>query len=48
MKKLKNWDNKTWLSSKSYISQFNRFLKNRTKRVQVNMICKNLNKNIGN
>ena len=27
MKKLKNWDNKTWLSSKSYISQFNRFLK---------------------
>ncbi|MDC3127173.1 class I SAM-dependent methyltransferase [Candidatus Pelagibacter bacterium] len=26
MKKLKNWDNKTWLSSKSYISQFNRFL----------------------
>ena len=27
MKKLKNWDNKTWLSSKSYISQFNKFLK---------------------
>ena len=27
MKKLKNWDNKTWLSSKSYISQFNMFLK---------------------
>ncbi len=27
MKKLKNWDNKTWLSSKSYISQFNEFLK---------------------
>ena len=26
MKKLKNWDNKTWLSSKSYISQFNKFL----------------------
>ncbi len=26
MKKLKNWDNKTWLSSKSYISQFNSFL----------------------
>ena len=24
---LKNWDNKTWLSSKSYISQFNKFLK---------------------
>ena len=27
MKELKNWDNKTWLSSKSYISQFNKFLK---------------------
>ena len=27
MKKLKNWDNKTWLSSKSYISQFNKLLK---------------------
>ena len=27
MKKLKNWDNKTWLSSQSYISQFNKFLK---------------------
>ena len=27
MKKLKNWDNKTWLSSKSYIYQFNKFLK---------------------
>ena len=35
MKKLKNWDNKTWLSSKSYISQFNKFLKFRV----------NLNKN---
>ena len=35
MKKLKNWDNKTWLSSKSYISQFNKFLKTRI----------NLNKN---
>ena len=27
MKRLKNWDNKTWLSSKSYIFQFNKFLK---------------------
>ena len=27
MKRLKNWDNKTWLSSKLYISQFNKFLK---------------------
>ena len=27
MKKLKNWDNKTWLSSKSYISQFSTFIK---------------------
>ena len=35
MKKLKNWDNKTWLSSITYISEFNRFLKNRI----------NLNKN---
>ena len=30
MKKLKNWDSKTWLSSKSYISQFNKFLKTKT------------------
>ncbi|MDB9802621.1 class I SAM-dependent methyltransferase [Pelagibacteraceae bacterium] len=29
MKKLKNWDNKTWLSSKSYILQFNKFLKSK-------------------
>ena len=26
MKKLKNWDNQTWLSSKNYINQFNKFL----------------------
>ena len=26
MRKLKNWDSKTWLSSKNYISQFNKFL----------------------
>ena len=26
MKKLKNWDNHTWLSSKNYINQFNKFL----------------------
>ena len=38
MKKLKNWDNKTWLSSKKYISEFNKFLKNRI----------NLNKNLKN
>ena len=36
MKKLKNWDNNTWLSSITYISQFNKFLKNRI----------NLNKNL--
>jgi len=35
MKRLKNWDNKTWLSSKSYISQFHKFLKTKV----------NLNKN---
>ena len=26
MRELKNWDNKTWLSSKSYINSFNSFL----------------------
>ena len=26
MKRLRNWDNKTWLSSKKYISSFNAFL----------------------
>ncbi len=26
MKVLKNWNNKTWLSSRSYIDKFNRFL----------------------
>ena len=26
MKKLKNWDNKTWLSSKAYIGSFNSFI----------------------
>ena len=26
MKKLRNWDNKTWLSSKKYITSFNTFL----------------------
>ena len=36
MKRLKNWDNKTWLSSKSYISQFHKFLKTKV----------NLNKNL--
>lgn len=29
MKKLKNWDNKTWLSSKKYITSFNTFLKSK-------------------
>ncbi len=31
MKKLKNWDNQTWLSSKKYISHFNRFLEKKVK-----------------
>tara|TARA_B100000965_G_scaffold65611_1_gene51371 strand:+ start:465 stop:1175 length:711 start_codon:yes stop_codon:yes gene_type:complete len=31
MKKLKNWDNKTWLSSKRYILSINRFLKKNIK-----------------
>ena len=30
---LKNWDNKTWLSSKKYIHSFNTFI---TKQVQLN------------
>ena len=29
MKKLRNWDNKTWLSSKKYINAFNVFLKSK-------------------
>ena len=31
MKRLTNWDNKTWLSSKKYISAFNSFLKKKVK-----------------
>ena len=31
MKPLKNWDNKTWLSSKKYIDQFHKFLKKKVK-----------------
>ena len=31
MKPLKNWDNKTWLSSKKYIDQFHKFLKKEVK-----------------
>ena len=31
MKRLRNWDNKTWLSSKEYISAFNFFLKKKVK-----------------
>ena len=30
---LKNWDNKTWLSSKKYIHSFNTFI---TKQVKLN------------
>ena len=26
MRELKNWDNKTWLSSSAYINSFNTFL----------------------
>ena len=33
MKPLKNWDNKTWLSSKRYISQFHKFIKRKTKLI---------------
>ena len=31
MNSLKNWDNKTWLSSKKYITTFNNFLKSKVK-----------------
>ena len=31
MKRLRNWDNKTWLSSKKYINSFNSFLKSKFK-----------------
>ena len=31
MKKLNNWDNKTWLSSKKYIENFNKFLESKIK-----------------
>ena len=31
MKKLKNWDNKTWLASDKYISCFHKFLKSKIK-----------------
>ena len=31
MKKLKNWDNKTWLSSNKYILSFYKFLKTKIK-----------------
>ena len=43
MKKLKNWDNQTWLSSKSYINQFNKFL---NKRVRFNKNMKILKENL--
>ena len=31
MKPLKNWDNRKWLSSKRYISQFHKFIKRKAK-----------------
>ena len=37
MRSLKNWDNKTWLSSKSYIQLFNKFI---TKQHQLNRYSK--------
>ena len=43
MKKLRNWDNKTWLSSKKYISAFNFFLK---KKVKLNKNTKMLSMDI--
>jgi len=34
MKRLRNWDNKTWLSSKKYITSFNAFLKSKISKKQ--------------
>ena len=34
---IKNWDNKTWLSSKDYINSFNKFL---IKNIDINSKCK--------
>tara|TARA_Y100000817_G_C16836616_1_gene536032 strand:+ start:440 stop:1150 length:711 start_codon:yes stop_codon:yes gene_type:complete len=34
---IKNWDNKTWLSSKDYINSFNKFL---IKNININSKCK--------
>ena len=31
MKRLENWDNKTWLSSEQYIFSFNNFLRSKIK-----------------
>jgi ubiquinone/menaquinone biosynthesis C-methylase UbiE len=31
MKRLKNWDNKTWLSSNKYVISFNKFIKSKIK-----------------
>lgn len=31
MKRLKNWDNKTWISSKEYIKKFNNFIESKIK-----------------
>ena len=38
MKELKNWDNKTWLSSKTYINSFNLFLLKKKKLNKHSMI----------
>jgi 2-polyprenyl-3-methyl-5-hydroxy-6-metoxy-1,4-benzoquinol methylase len=38
MKELKNWDNKTWLSSRSYVTSFNLFLVKKKKLHKDSMI----------
>ena len=40
MKPLKNWDNRTWLSSKKYIDQFHKFLKKKVKAENPKRVAK--------
>ena len=35
---IKNWDNKTWLSSQEYISEFNNFKMEKTDKSRLNFM----------